>query len=70
MKQYVKIGIEFKDEFDADFCIFMKFLETNQIKDYNNNDKLQIFTKTNAWEIWQQQNLQENRTMKGKPWLI
>lgn len=70
MKQYVKIGIEFKDEFDADFCIVMKFLETNQIKDYNNNDKLQIFTKTNAWEIWQQQNLQENRTMKGKPWLI
>lgn len=51
MKQYVKIGIEFKDEFDVDFCIFMKFLETNRIKDYNNNDKLQIFMKTNAWEI-------------------
>ena len=50
MKQYVKIGIEFKDEFDVDFCIFMKFLETSRIKDYNNG-KLQIFMKTNAWEI-------------------
>lgn len=50
MKHYVKIGIEFKDEFDVDFCIFMKFLETSRIKDYNNG-KLQIFMKTNAWEI-------------------
>lgn len=52
----------------SDIETLMKFLETNRIKDYNNNDK---FYASQYVEHFDNSTIcKKSETTKGKPWLI